>query len=163
MKTKLSSMLVFAAITFSGFSGTAFAQAHFTKITKIPRTANKGQQVRSCTFNTSDNTAQGYATITFKLVEEGLAGGRSLIWTSSASERIWLPEGSSREALTTDEFLPLPKRPADQPVSTYHFRYEDNYTTESNILLDEMANMPKKNAAPEVDTLIGFIDQTCRV
>lgn len=164
MKKNLTSGLVFfVAASVLGLAEAAFAGISFTKHVRTPGTADRGAQAVSCSFSTSDNTALGYATITFVRVEEGQFAGRNLSFSSSVSERIFLPNIPLKEMLTSSDFLPLAKLPSDRPVSTYYIEFKGNYSTESNILLDEFSNAPKKNAAPGVDGIIKFIDKTCQI
>lgn len=164
MKTSLVSGLILAASGFYSIAGVALGEGvSFSKQVRIPSTAASVAQFLGCSFTSSDNKANGYATVTFVRVDQGQFAGRNLSWTSSVNERIFLPKISLREMLTSVDFLPLPKPPSDKPVSTYNIVYEGDYNTESNILLDEFSSTPKKNAAPGVDRILQFIDQICKI
>jgi hypothetical protein len=165
MKKNFVSLLISGVSGFLCVAGAALGEGvSFEKQVRIPSTADIPAQWLSCSFTTSDNKANGYATITFIRVDQSQFAGRSLSWTSTVNNaRIFLPKIPLREMLTSVDFSAIPKPPSDKPVSTYSIVHEGDYTAESNILLDEFSSTPKKNASSGVDQILEFINQVCKI
>lgn len=159
-----NSLVLFGSFALLTFSATASANwgARFHKAIVFPESSDSPFTKLSCDFYNSQNQANGLGQITAKQYVRKLdRSGQRVVWTNVMDLIIGISPVGGADALYNPEFVTIPKADSHMPKAVYSISYGEYQSPDiQTILLDENVTS-RKNASPETDPLIAYIDSVC--